>query len=111
MWTGASLAVLDGSAAYPVAVGAVAGQMQAGIEATLAAFLHSVVSQLVSVAIRCSHFGQVEGVALLARIEPLVLEAARRAAGSSLDDLGSATLIADICSLKHETLGTRLFRS
>jgi urease accessory protein len=36
---------------------------------------------------------------------------AERAAGSTLDDLGSATIRAEIASLRHETLTTRLFRS
>jgi urease accessory protein len=36
---------------------------------------------------------------------------ARRAAGSTLDELGSATVQADIVSLRHETQSTRLFRS
>ncbi|MGO7711776.1 urease accessory protein UreF, partial [Rhizobium johnstonii] len=36
---------------------------------------------------------------------------ARRAAASTLDDLGSATVKADIASLRHETQATRLFSS
>jgi urease accessory protein UreF len=30
---------------------------------------------------------------------------------SSLDDLGSATMLSDIAAMRHETLGVRLFIS
>ena len=36
---------------------------------------------------------------------------AEKAALSTLDDLGTATVQADIASLRHETQGSRLFRS
>jgi urease accessory protein len=105
--------VLDGlaEAAYPVAVGAVAGGHGIGAEAALAAYLHAVVSNLVSVAIRCGVIGQRDGVATLAGLEDSILALAATASRSTLDDLGTSTVRADIASLKHETLPTRLFRS
>jgi urease accessory protein len=110
-WPHPVLDVLGEEAAYPVAVGAVAGGHGIGAEAALAAFLHAVASNLVSVAIRCGVIGQRDGVAVLAWLEPSVIALAGRAAGSTLDDLGSATIRAEIASLRHETLTTRLFRS
>lgn len=98
-------------AAYPVAVGAVAGAHATGLEPALAAYLLAAASNLVSVAIRCGVLGQRDGVAVLAALEAPVAEAAARAADSTLDDLGSATILADIASLRHETIATRLFRS
>ncbi|WP_420963028.1 urease accessory protein UreF [Brucella sp. IR073] len=97
--------------AYPVAVGAVAGAHDTGLEPTLALYLHAAVSNLVSAAIRCGVLGQRDGVAVLAAIEPHIGDTAARAATSTLDDLGSAAILSDIASLKHETLGVRLFRS
>ncbi|PYE87333.1 urease accessory protein UreF [Phyllobacterium leguminum] len=98
-------------AAYPVAVGAVAGAHETGLEATLAAYLHASASNLVSVAIRCGVIGQRDGVAVLTSTEASISDVAARAAISTLDDLGSVAILADIASLAHETLVTRLFRS
>jgi urease accessory protein len=110
-WPHPVLARLGGAAAYPVAVGAVAAAHGVAAEAGLAAYLHAVASNLVSVAIRCGVIGQKDGVAVLAGLEARILASAARAAGSTLDDLGAATLRAEIASLRHETLPTRLFRS
>lgn len=110
-WPHPVLEMLGGMVAYPVAVGAVAGAHRTGLEPALAAYLHATTSNLVSVAIRCGVMGQTQGVGVLAGLEPLIAETAARAAESTLDDLGSATIIADIAALRHETLHSRLFRS
>ena len=102
---------LAGSAAYPVAIGAVAARMKVGLDETLIAYLHGFASNLVSAAVRLGVFGQSQAVAVLSRLEPALISAARRAACSSLDDLGSATIAADIASMHHETMHSRLFRS
>jgi urease accessory protein len=96
---------------YPVAIGSIAARLDVGLEAALIAFLHAFASSLVSAAIRLLPLGQSQGLRVMARLEPLVLATAKRAAKSSLDDLGSATIAADIASMRHETLQTRLFRS
>lgn len=110
-WPHPALETLTGATAYPVAVGAVAGAHRTGLEPALAAYLHAAASNLVSVAIRCGVMGQKHGVGLLAELEPVITETAARASTSTLDDLGSATIIADISALRHETLHSRLFRS
>jgi urease accessory protein len=110
-WSDAVPEELGGGGPYPVAVGAAAARMKVGLEETLIAFLHAFASNLVSAAIRLVPLGQSQGVAVLARLESVILDTARRAAHSSLDDLGSATVAADIASMRHETLHTRLFRS
>lgn len=97
--------------AYPVAVGAVSGLNGVALEAAMAAFLHAVASQLVSAGLRLNLCGQTAGVAILARLEPVLLDVAARAAVSTLDDLGSATIRADIAVMRHETQYSRLFRS
>ncbi|MGO7976109.1 urease accessory protein UreF, partial [Rhizobium ruizarguesonis] len=48
--------------------------------------------------------GQRGGVAVLAGLEEHLAEIARRAATSTLDDLGSATVQADIASLRHRQM-------
>lgn len=110
-WPHPVLDALGDAAAYPVAVGAVSAAHGIGAEAALAAFLHAVASNLVSVAIRCGVIGQKNAVSVLAGLEAEIIALAAAAAGSTLDDLGSATIRADIASLRHETLPTRLFRS
>lgn len=103
--------MLPDRAAYPIAVGAVAGAHGIAAEKALAAFLHALAAQLVSSGIRLGVAGQKDGIAILAGLEALIAQTAARAAASSLDDLGSATVQADIASLRHETQTTRLFRS
>ena len=100
-----------GKMAYPVAAGAVAGTHEVGLEPAIAAFVHSCLSQLISVAIRCGVIGQRQGVGLLAALEAQVASLAAQAAGACEDDLGSAAFLAEISSLRHETQVTRLFRS
>jgi urease accessory protein len=97
--------------AYPVAVGAVTGAHGIAIEKALAAFLQAYLSQAVSSGIRLGVTGQKDGVAVLAGLEEHVMDIAARAACSTLEDLGSATVQADIAALRHETQQTRLFRS
>jgi urease accessory protein len=48
---------------------------------------------------------------VIAELEPMILATAARAAASTLDDLGSATILSDIATMRHETLGVRLFIS
>jgi urease accessory protein len=110
-WPNEVLSRLPKKAAYPVAVGAVTGAHGIALEKALAAFLHAYVSQAVSAGIRLGVAGQKNGVAILAGLEEHVMDIAARAARSSLDDLGSATVQADIAGLRHETQQTRLFRS
>ena len=96
---------------YPVAVGAVAAASGVGLHATLVAWLHALCSQLISAGIRLSVLGQREAMALLHALEPAILETSGRAQTSTIDDLGSAAVISEILSARHETLGVRLFRS
>jgi urease accessory protein len=96
---------------YAVAVGAVAAAHGVALEQAIAAFLHALASQAVSAAIRLSVLGQKQGVAVLAGLEAIILQASANAARSTLDDLGSATVIADITAIRHETQYSRLFRS
>lgn len=96
---------------YCVAVGAVAGANGVPLDESCAAFLLAQASNMIQAAIRLSVLGQVEAVGVLAALEPAVIEVARRASVSTLDDLGSATVMAEIVSMRHETQHSRLFRS
>lgn len=97
--------------AYPVAIAAVASAQGLDAECALIAFIHAFVSNQIQCAIRLGVLGQNGGVALLARFETMILETAARANLSSFNDLGSSSLMADISSMRHETLYSRIFRT
>jgi urease accessory protein len=96
---------------YCVAVGAVSGGHGIPLEDALAAWLQAFSSNLVQAAIRLCVTGQAGAMQTVAALEPLVIVAAKRAALSTLDDLGSATFVSDVMAMKHETQYSRLFRS
>lgn len=96
---------------YPVAVGAIASAHDIALDNAIAAYLHAAVSQFVSAGIRLGVSGQKDGVAILAHLEGAITDVAGRAAISSLDDLGSATILADTAAMRHEIQEMRLFRS
>jgi urease accessory protein len=96
---------------YPVAVGAVAGAQRIGLDDTLIGYLTASAQAQVSVAVRLVPLGQTAGLRVLAGLEPAVAALARNAALSSLDDIGGIAYAADIAQMRHETIGTRVFRS
>jgi len=96
---------------YPVAIGLVSAAHEIPLAPALHAFLHALVSNWISAGARLIPLGQTDSQRVLALLEPLVAETARRAMSATLDDLGSATFRADLASLRHETQYTRLFRS
>jgi urease accessory protein len=99
------------AAAYPVAVGATAGAHGVPLSPALTAWLHAFAANLISVAVRAVPLGQTDGVAVMAGLEPILLDTAARAVASSLDDLGQAAICSDIAAMRHETLDVRLFIS
>ena len=102
---------LAGPVPYGVAVGAIASAHGVSKVDAIAAFLHAQVSQYVSVAIRLGVIGQTRGLAILAAAEAPILDAAMEVCRLGLDDLGSATIIADTLSMRHEVQYSRLFQS
>jgi urease accessory protein len=114
-WPAARLATaidaMAGMVTYPVAVGTAAGAHGLPLRPTLALFLNGFVANLVSVAVRLVPLGQTAGLKILAGLQPRMLDMAGRSATSTLDDLGSAAMLSDIASMRHETLYSRVFRS
>jgi len=110
-WPHPVLARLPETTPYCVAVGAVAGAHGVPLADAVAVFLQAFATNLVQAGIRLGVTGQTGGVETVAALEPLILATATRAAHSSLDDLGSATVISEIAAMNHETQTSRLFRS
>ncbi len=110
-WPSPVYARLPAPCPYPVAVGAVAAAHGIGIGEALLGFLTAAVQGQISVAVRLVPIGQTAGLATLAALEPAIRELAAFAATASLDDIGGIAYAADIAQMRHETLGTRIFRS
>ena len=95
----------------PVIVGAACQDGGIALADALSGFLQAFASNQLQAAIRLSVIGQSGAARLLAKLEPLLVKAAADAAERTLDDLGGATVMAEIASMNHETLDGRLFRS
>ena len=96
---------------YPVAVGAAARAEGIPLELTLPLYLHAFAANIIAAGVRFIPLGQTDGQQVLARLFPAFDAIAAEAAEATLDDLGSATFRADLASMQHETLKTRIFRS
>ena len=96
---------------YPLAVAAAAARHGIPLHLTLPAYLQALAANLVSAALRLVPLGQTDGQRALATLAPIVTATAALAPSCPLDDLGTATLAVDLCSMAHETQYTRLFRS
>ncbi|MEL6685227.1 MAG: urease accessory UreF family protein [Pseudomonadota bacterium] len=101
----------DASYVYPVAVGAAAAKLQIEVSLTAAIYLHAVISNLISAAMRLMALGQTEGQKMLAALTPLCDETAKATAGMALDDLQSTAFLVDIAAMHHETQQPRIFRT
>ena len=110
-WPSDVFARLPNPCPYPVAVGAIAGAQQIGLSETLVGYLTASVHSQVSVAVRLVPLGQTAGLQVMAGLEAAVAALAGSAAGAGLDAIGGVSYAADIAQMRHETLGTRIFRS
>ncbi|WP_260928868.1 urease accessory protein UreF [Novosphingobium sp. 9] len=102
--------------AYPVACACLMAQADLPLEPALAAFAHGAVANLVSAAQRLVPLGQTHAQQVLRALKPQVLvQAARAAALDPNEDpfaqMGSASLMAELGCMAHETQYTRLFRT
>jgi urease accessory protein len=97
--------------AYPIAAGMACHEAGIAREDALLAWLQQFAAAQVSVAMRLVPLGQSRGLEVLRDLIPVIADTAARAARATLDDLGSITIGADIAAMKHETQGTRIFRT
>jgi urease accessory protein len=84
-----------------------------GIElaAALPAYLQVVAANLVSAGARLIPLGQTDAQIAIARLAPAVAATAARALDVELEELGTSAPALELCSMRHETQYTRLFRS
>lgn len=99
-------------AALPVAVGRAAAPLGLPAEQVIGLYLQSFASTLVQGAVRFMPLGQAEGQACLARLQPVLLATAARAARTEDPaTLASAGFGSEMAAMAHETLEVRIFRS
>ena len=98
-------------APHPVALAAAAADRGIALDVALPAYLHAFVANLVSVGVRLVPLGQTAGLRIVAALQGRIVATAERALRSTLDDLGSATILSDIASMRHETQYSRVFRT
>jgi urease accessory protein len=109
VWTG--VAKTDAALAYPIAAGQACKDMGIDQHQALIAYLQGFCSALVSVAVRLVPLGQTNGLIVMRNLVPLISSVATRAATSTLDDIGSSCIAAEISAMQHETLQPRIFRT
>lgn len=97
--------------ALPVALGVAARDLDLPVDRVIALYLHSFISNLVSVAVRFMPLGQAAGQQVLAAMHPAILAVSQKAAHTPLEEIHSAVPGADLAALRHETMEVRLFRS
>lgn len=77
----------------------------------LHAYLHAVAANLVSAGARLIPLGQTQAQIAIAQLATTIGAIAERAMTTGLDDLGTAAPAVELCSVRHESQYTRLFRS
>jgi urease accessory protein len=100
-----------GRLAHAVAFGAAAGFAALPLHASLVAYLSGFAANLVSAGVRLVPLGQTDGQRATAALAPLIARCAEAAEAADLDTIGTAALLPDLLSMRHETQYTRLFRS
>ncbi len=110
-WNSEACALLPPDCPLPVAVGVLASHENIDCRQTQTAYLHSYVSNQIQAALRLMKLGQQNGLMVMKQLEADILSIVATIETATLDDLGSATLMADIASMRHETLPSRIFRS
>lgn len=100
-----------GRLSHAVAFGAAAGMAGIALRPALFAFLQGFCANLVSAGVRLIPLGQTDGQIATASLLPIISECTDAALSAPLDELGTASPLLDMLSMRHETQYTRLFRS
>lgn len=101
----------DAPVAHCVAVAVACAAHEIALVPALHSYVHAVAANLVSAGARLIPLGQTQAQIAIARLAPTLTEIIERALSTRLDDLGTAAPAVELCSLRHETQYTRLFRS
>ncbi|MFC0407051.1 urease accessory protein UreF [Roseomonas elaeocarpi] len=97
--------------AHPVAFGAAAAWNGVPLRAALFGWFAGFAASLVSAGVRLVPLGQTDGQIATAALLAAVTAATEAALLADLEEVGTASPILDLFSMRHETQYTRLFRS
>ncbi len=102
---------LPDQAAYPIAVGKAAQEINLDLTLTIQSYLQAFASNLISVGIRTIPIGQQAGQACLVQLYPVIEKITKKIKIATLDELGSATFMSDLMAIKHEKSAPRIYRT
>jgi urease accessory protein len=97
--------------AHCIAVAVACAAHGIALAPALHCYIHAVAANLVSAGARLIPLGQTQAQIAIAQLSPVITGIAECAQATRLDDLGTAAPAIELCSLRHETQYTRLFRS
>lgn len=96
---------------YPVALGCAARAQKLPLEPVVTLYLHAFASNLTAAAQRLSPLGQTRAQEMVHQLGAVCEAVSAQTQDAGLDDIGGAVWAADVASMRHETLGTRIFRT
>src|SRR5262249_53108925 len=96
---------------YPVAFAAACSGLGLDRETGLAAYLWSWTENQVLAAVKLLPLGQQAGQSMLIGLQPSITRAVQTAAALRDEELGTAAIGFALCSARHESLYSRLYRS
>jgi urease accessory protein len=106
-----TIAAHNAAVSHSIAVAVACAAHNVALVPALHAYLHAVTANLVSAGARLIPLGQTHAQIAIAQLAPTMSAIIERALPTSLDHLGTASPAVELCSLRHETQYTRLFRS
>ena len=95
----------------PIIMGYTAKIENISLEYILPLYAHSFISNLINASVRLIPLGQTEAQKILFSLFPLIDKVSTEALRSSVEDIKNKCVLADLASMKHETLRVRLFKS
>ena len=95
----------------PIIVGYISKLERISLEYILPLYAHSFMSNLINASTRLIPLGQTEAQKLLFDLFPLIDQVSIQAMKSNIYDMKNKCVLADLASMKHETLKVRLFKS
>ncbi len=96
---------------YPIALGTAARKNKFEIEELIPLFLQSNISNLIAAAQRLLPLGHKRSTSILKNLFEKINEISRKVLVSREEDLFSSCYLADTCTLLHEELQGRIFKS
>jgi urease accessory protein len=94
---------------HPVIFGVVSAIAGLSTENAVVAFVHGLVTSILSAAIRLSVLGHLQAQQILRHLAPVMERVWVTASGMSLSQMGSGTPLIDLAQMHHERLDQRLF--